>query len=306
MFTHLSPSLLDVCREKNVPVVMSCNDYKHICPNYKLYHHGKLCEACKGGKYYNAVLNKCCQNSIAFSLASCLESTAHYQMNILRKNIHTFLFAGEFMAQKTEEFWGKDTFRWAKLLNPFDSTQYTLSSDYSDYFLFFGRIVEEKGVDILIKAMRQAPDTRLVLVGDGPQLEQIQKLSYDLDVRNVEFVGPKWGEELDNLLKRARFVVVPSIWHENFPYVIVQSFALGKAVIGTDRGGIPELIKDGEYGYIYPANDPTALAIKINNLWKSPSLAVNMGQKAKAYADTVFNDYAFYKTIMDSYLGVVK
>lgn len=306
MFTHLSPSLLDVCHEKNVPVVMSCNDYKHICPNYKLYHHGKLCEACKGGKYYNAILNRCCQDSFTFSLASCLESTVHYHMNILKKNIHTFLFAGEFMAKKTEEFWGKNTFRWAKLLNPFDSTQYTLSTDYSDYFLFFGRIVEEKGVDILIKAMKQAPESRLVLVGDGPQFEQIQNLSRDLDLHNIEFVGPKWGDELDHLLKLARFVVVPSIWHENFPYVIVQSFALGKAIIGTDRGGIPELIKDGEYGYIYPANDPIALAERINALWKNPSLAVNMGQKAKIYADNVFNDCTFYKTIMDIYLGVLK
>ncbi len=306
MFTHLSPSLLDACREKNVPVVMSCNDYKHICPNYKLYHHGKLCEACKGGRYYNSVLNKCCQESMAFSLASCLESAAHYSMDIIRKNVHTFLFAGEFMARKTEEFWGKNSFRWAKLLNPFDSTKYATSTEYSDYLLFFGRLIEEKGVDILLKAMKYAPNTRLVLVGDGPQFHSLQKLSKELNLKNVEFAGPKWGDELDQLLKYTRFVVIPSIWHENFPYVIVQSFAMGKAVIGTDRGGIPELIVDGEFGYIYPADEPKALAEKINFLWTNPQLAVDMGMKAKIYADSVFNDKVFYETLMDIYKEAIR
>lgn len=306
MFTHLSPSLLDVCRERNVPVVMSCNDYKHICPNYKLYHHGKLCEACKGGRFYHAILNKCCQDSLAFSLASCLESSAHHYMDILRKNVHTFLFASEFMARKTEEFWGKDSFRWAKLLNPFDSTKYAASREYSDYFLFFGRLVEEKGADILLKAMKHAPNTRLMLVGDGPQFDSLQKLSQELNLKNVEFAGPKWGDELDQLLKYARFVVIPSIWHENFPYVIVQSFAMGKAVIGADRGGIPELIVDGEFGYIYSACAPEALADKINTLWSNPQLAVDMGKKAKKYADSLFNDKAFYEALMDIYRGVVE
>lgn len=306
MFTHLSPSLLDACREMDIPVVMSCNDYKHICPNYKLYHHGKLCEACKGGKYYNALLNRCCQDSVAFSLASFLESTAHHSMNILRKNVHTFLFAGEFMAKKTEEFWGTDTFRWAKLLNPFDSTKYEASYKYSDYILFFGRLVEEKGADILIKAMKYVPNARLLLVGDGPQLTQLKNLSINLNLRNIEFTGPKWGKEMDLLIENARFVVVPSLWHENFPYVIVQSFAMAKAVIGTDRGGIPELIIDGEYGYIYSANDAEDLSKKINELWSNPDLAVDMGKKAKEYADSIFNDNVFYETLMSIYQGIVK
>jgi len=111
---------------------------------------------------------------------------------------------------------------------------------------------------------------------------------------------------LDSILKNARFTVVPSIWHENFPYVIVQSFAMGKAVIGTKRGGIPELIKDGEYGFTYPADDSSALADKINMLWNNPQLAVNMGLNAKSYADSIFNDQSFYETLMNIYRGVIK
>ncbi|MBN1364469.1 MAG: glycosyltransferase family 4 protein [Syntrophaceae bacterium] len=306
MFTHISPSILDACREVGVPVVISCNDYKHICPNYKLFHHGHLCEDCKGGRFYNTVRNKCCQNSLVYSVASCIESTSHHALNILRKNVHTFFFASEFMARKTEEFWGKDSFRWAKLLNPFDSTKYPLCKEYDDYFLFFGRFVEEKGADVLLQAMRQIPEPKLVLVGDGPQIEQLKGLAAQLGLENVEFIGPQWGEALDQILMRARFVVMPSVWHENFPYVIVQAFAMGKAVIGTDRGGIPELIKDKENGFVYPAHDPDTLAKRIEKLWLNPELAVEMGTKAKAYADDQFNDQKFYETLISNYESIVK
>jgi glycosyltransferase involved in cell wall biosynthesis len=306
MFTHLSPSILHACRDAGVPVVLSCNDYKHICPNYKLYHHGKLCEACKGGRYYNSVLNKCCHDSLSFSFASCVESYVHHYMDILRENVHTFLFSSEFIAKKTEEFWGKETFRWARFINPFDSTKYESSQDYSDYFLFFGRLVEEKGVDVLLKAMKLTPTARLIIVGDGPKFDWLINFSRELNLNNVEFIGQKWGKDLDELIKYARFVVIPSTWYEVFGYVIVQSFAMGKAVIGTDRGGIPELILNGEFGYIYPAFSSDELSKRITTLWNNPDLAIRMGSNGKLYADNLFNDNSLYETLMGIYSDVVK
>ena len=306
MFTHISPSILDACREAAVPVVVSCNDYKHICPNYKLFHHGRLCEDCKGARFYNAVRNKCCQDSLSFSVASCIESTAHHLMDILRKNVHTFFFASEFMAEKTEDFWGKDSFRRKILVNPFDSTVFPICREYNDYFLFFGRFIEEKGVDRLLRAMSYLSGPRLMLVGDGPQTTELKSLAARLKLNNVDFVGPRWGEDLERLLKLARFVVIPSVWHENFPYVILQSFAMGKAVIGADRGGIPELVRHNEYGLIYPAQDERALAESINKLWLDPDLAVNMGTRAKDYVDARFNDRVFYESLLRNYEEILQ
>src|SRR6185369_1396350 len=113
-----------------------------------------------------AVLNRCCANSLSFSVASCIESFVHHQLNLVRKNVKMFLFAGEFMARRTEEFWGKETFQWRKLLNPYNSAAQPLCTEYGDYLLFFGRFVEEKGVDVLLKAMALVPEAKLALVGD--------------------------------------------------------------------------------------------------------------------------------------------
>jgi len=306
IYIRLTPSILDACSEYGVPVVMSCNDYKHICPSYKLYRNGNLCEDCKGGKFYNVILNHCSKDSLMYSTASALEAYIHNAMDIYRKNINMFLFASEFMAKKTEEFWGKKTFKWDMLKNPFESKKYQLSTEYEDYCLYFGRLIDEKGVDVLIKAMSYIPQCKLKIVGNGPNEEVLKKLVKKLGISNIEFCGAKWGEELDNILKKARFVVVPSLWHENFPYVILQSFAFGKAVIGSNRGGIPELVNAGKYGYIYEATDEVELSKKIIKLWESPEETVIMGENAKHYMDENFNDEKFYKNLMDVYNKVLR
>jgi glycosyltransferase involved in cell wall biosynthesis len=305
IYVRLTPSILDACSELEIPVIMSCNDYKHICPNYKLFQHGHLCEACKGGKFYNAVLNKCSKDSLKYSVASAMEAYIHSYTDVYRKNIHTFLFASEFMATKTEDFWGKETFQWEILKNPFESRKYALTKEYKDYILYFGRLIDEKGVDILVKAMQFVPDVKLKIIGTGPDEEILIELVQKLQLKNVEFLGSKWGSELDDILKLSRFVVIPSIWNENFPYVILQSFAYGKAVIGTDRGGIPELVKDNEFGLVYPADNFEVLAEKISYLWKNSDLAVSMGESAKEYMDKNFNDKKFYVDILRIYKKVL-
>lgn len=308
IYVRLTPAILDACTEEGIPVVMSCNDYKHICPNYKLYHHGHICEECKGGKFYRAVVNKCCHDSYSYSVTSSIEAYVHNTLKIYQKNVHTFLFASEFMAHKTEEFWGKETFRWKKLRNPFDSIKYKVDSftkSSKGPVLFFGRLIEEKGVDLLIQAASMLPDITFRIIGDGPDMASLKQLADDLKLTNVAFVGAKWGDELNDELEACRFVVIPSLWNENFPYVINQSFALGKPVIGSNKGGIPELVQHGERGLVFDASSISSLVAAIDELWNDAKKVSTMSQNAKIYSDSEFNDENFYQTLEDIYSGVL-
>jgi glycosyltransferase involved in cell wall biosynthesis len=305
IYVRLTPAILDAAREADVPVVMSCNEYKHICPNYKLYHHGKICEECKGGKFYRAIANRCCHDSMVFSVASTIEAYAHNWLNIYRKNVHTFLFASVFMAHKTEEFWGKETFRWRMLRNPFDAPKHAASNEVGNFALYFGRLIDEKGVNVLLEAAALARDVPLFVVGDGPDLDKLMQQAEVQGLTHVKFVGAKWGEELDEVLRSCRFVVVPSLWHENLPYVILQSFAMGKPVIGSNRGGIPELVAHGERGLVYDATDAAALADAMHLLMADSARTKQMGEAAKQYVDAEFNDERFYENLMQIYNGVL-
>ncbi len=304
IMTQISPSILVAAKERNIPVVISLNDYKHICPNYKLFHHGRICEDCKDGGYIYCFKNKCAHDSAAFSLASTIESYVHKWMNVYLKNISLFLFASDFMAEKTEEFW-KVKLNRGKLMNPFNVPAAPDFSKKGEYGLYFGRLIDEKGVDVLLKALAVAGDIPFVIVGNGPEEENLKKIAEEAGLSNVQFVGPKWGAELDEHLNNCKYVVCPSIWHENFPYVILQAFAAGKPVIGTHRGGIPEMVTV-DRGSLYEANNYEALAKLMQKYDKDVDGCVEKGKAARKYVEKTFNDKEFYKSIIENYKRALK
>jgi len=305
IYTKLTPSILDAAAHRGVPVVMTCNDYKLICPNYSLYHHGKVCEECKGGHFYNAVKNKCGHDSLIFSAGMAAESYAHDLSGIYRKRVDTFLFESEFIARKHEEFWGVGTFRWRLMLKPFNSGAYTASTEADDYCLYVGRLHDSKGVHILLEALRNRPEVRLLVIGDGPERANLETIKQRLNLQHVEFLGWQSRAKVGEYLERCRFVVVPSIWYENFPYVITEAFARGKPVIGSNRGGIPELVHQGEFGFVYDADSPDELRACIDRLWTDTGLSIRMGTAAKQWCDRRFTDEACYEGLQQVYADVI-
>lgn len=131
--------------------------------------------------------------------------------------------------------------------------------------LYVGRLEKSKGVDYLIRAfadvISKIPEASLHIVGDGSCRSDLEKLASDLSLnRNVVFRG--WLHSEQSMLdeyKNTSMLVIPSVWPENLPTVCIEAHAVGRPVIGTQTGGIPELIKDGQTGYIVPIKDISAL-----------------------------------------------
>jgi len=299
---HLSPSILEAAKEAGIPVVMSCNDYKHICPNYKLYDGSALCESCNGGKFYNAVLKRCCKGSLVYSVASAVEAYAHEYLKVYDRLVARFLFASEFMLNKTKEFWPNKQVNYGILKNPFDTTQYEPEYD-GDFAFYFGRIIDEKGVNLIVAAAKQV-NIPIKIIGDGPDMAKLQAEVIQHKLKHVEFLGEMWGKELNELLYAARFVIVPSIWHENFPYVIFQAFAAGKPVLGSNRGGIPELVGQ-DRGILFEPTDVEELASAMMKLWNDVERCQQMGKAAREYIVNEFSDDTFYKSLITNYQAVM-
>lgn len=300
MNVHLSPAIVMAAVDLDIPIVGTFNDYKHICPNYKLFHHDRICFDCKGKRFYKAVQNNCCKGSLLLSMASMTEAYVHERMNIYSHFDH-FTFSSKFIAETTKDFWSDRSLSWSRLLNPFDSRSFNASNIYDEYGLYFGRLIDEKGVDRLVQAAAMIEGFPIKIVGDGPDLPRLRSLVAEKRLGNVEFLGPMWGDSLNNVLEKARFVVVPSIWHENFPYVINQAFALGRPVIGANRGGIPELVVHGERGLVFEPDDVPSLASAIRNLANNELEARRMGESAKHWSDETFRDEIAYADLKHAY-----
>ncbi|QQG52832.1 MAG: glycosyltransferase [Candidatus Falkowbacteria bacterium] len=268
IYHQISPSILDVAKKAGIPVVMHVHDYKLICPNYQLFAHGEICEACKPHKYYKCVQKKCFKDSRSKSFLAALEMYLHHSvLKIYERNISAFITPSTFMKSKLVE-WGWPADKIKVIVNPFDA-QMSLSSkeitpSLEKYLLYFGRLSEEKGLKTLIEAAALT-GTKLKFVGDGPQKIELDTLAKKINA-DLEFLGFKSGEELKQIILKARTVVIPSIWHENMPLSLLEALNLGKVVIASNIGGIPEIIKDGENGLLFIPGDIQDLVRKINDL----------------------------------------
>jgi glycosyltransferase involved in cell wall biosynthesis len=155
----------------------------------------------------------------------------------------------------------------------------------------------------LISAFSKLDDRfQLKVIGTGPLKEDLEVTVKNLGVNNIEFHGYKNGDELNQLIKNSSFVIVPSEWYENNPLTIVEGYSMGKPVIGSNAGGIPELISDNNTGYLFEMSNLNSLIQKIVSAQSLNQLEYdNMSKKARQFADHHFSDEVHYKKLIDIY-----
>lgn len=302
---HISPSILHSFQKYNIPVVQSINTYKLICASYRLYLLDKqeICESCLYGKHYHALQKKCVKGSLAASFLAMTEMYLHNFMRIYHL-VDRFIVSNEFMAQKMLDA-GYEKHKIIKLLNPLNLEDYQPSYDSEDFILYFGRLDPEKGVSTLLSAMAQLRTLKLIVVGDGSQMQALQVQANNLNLHNVTFVGAKWGKDLEKYLTKAKLVVIPSLWYEPSPYVIYQSLAYGKPVIGSNIGGIPDLITENT-GRTFEAGNVDELVQTLRQIAFEPTLLKQMGVAARQWAESHFDPNNYYQSLMKIYASLTK
>ena len=130
--------------------------------------------------------------------------------------------------------------------------------------LYVGKQLRAKGLDTLFGAAAQLPDVTFHVCGAGPYETQTRRQAGQLP--NLRYHGYVSDDELAQLRRESTAAVVPSIWMENSPLTIYESFAVGLPVIGSDIGGIPELVADGKRGYLFEPQDTEGLATAIEQV----------------------------------------
>lgn len=295
---QLSPSILKPLRAHGIPIVQTLHDYQLICPNYHLYTHGEPCERCKKHKYYNAVLNNCIHCSRPKSALAALELYLQWICGFYRKNVDLFVSPSMFL-KKTLEAWGVKE-KIVVLNNFLELEKFEPNYIPGDYAVCVSRLSPEKGIMTLLKAFRKLPEKKLVLVGDGPWKSEVEDYIRRKQLKNVKAVGAKYDRELLDLVRNSRFSIVPSEWHENYPMVALESMALGKPVLSSELGGLPEIVKPGATGWRFAARDIKGLRNKINEAWNDPELE-RLGKNGRAFVEKNNSEEKYYRSLMEIY-----
>ncbi len=301
---QLSPSILYGLASKGVPVVQTLHDYKLVCPNYQMFVDGHTCERCESWRYWNACARRCMRGCLASSALVCVEAYVHRILASYSRNVALFIAPSLSLRDRVIAH-GVDPRKVVHLPYSIDLTGYTPSSRNDGYAVYVGRLTVGKGIETLLHAAALARDVKLKIVGTGPLSGELDALTAREGLTNVEFVGYHTGDDLKALVAGSAFVVVPSECYENSPLTVYEAFALGKPVIGSTIGGIPELVLDGETGLLFPAGDRNALADRLRTLWGNRARAAEMGKAARARVEREYGPEKHYEEIMGIYSRVV-
>jgi glycosyltransferase involved in cell wall biosynthesis len=149
--------------------------------------------------------------------------------------------------------------------------------------IFVGRLVSDKGADLLLEAMALLESKpRLAVAGDGPERARLEKQAADLQLQSrVSFLGSKNSEELATLLRQHQTLVVPSRWAEPFGIVALEGIACGCVVAGSAEGGLAEAI--GPCGLTFPNGDARALANVLAQMLEDPNERDRLRANAPAH-----------------------
>lgn len=267
IYHQISPSILSLAKKRKIPVIMHLHDYKLICPNYQLLSHGEICYRCRGGKYINCLKQRCFKDSFWKSLLATIEMYFHHKvLKIYKKNIDLFIAPSQFMKDTVVSFgWPENKIE--VVYNFSERIENNLIDQVENYGLYFGRLSKEKGIDVLLRAFKLLDNKmKLKIIGTGPEEKNLKKLSQELKLGNrVKFLGKKTGPALFDEVKKAQLVFLPSLWLENMPLTLLEAMMLKKVVIASNIGGMPELIKHTETGFLFERGNVQDLVRVINS-----------------------------------------
>ena len=291
---QMSPLILPLLRD--FPSLYHVVSYKAICPvGTKLLPSGRLCEVSAGVACYR---NGC--------LPATLWPLMMLQQKLCRRWGRVFnlvVTPSEAVRQRlTQE--GIDVAAVISEAIPTRSLRRPLVTPPT--IAFAGRLTQEKGADLLLRAFavvtQQIPDARLLIAGDGPERENLKRLAVVLNITSsVRFLGHLSQPEMERHLETAWLQVVPSRWEEPFGLVAAEAMMRGTAVVGSAIGALPEIIREGETGFLVSPEDNEALARPILYLLRHRDLAEKMGRNGYEEAIVRFDKIAYMEKFINLY-----
>jgi glycosyltransferase involved in cell wall biosynthesis len=167
-------------------------------------------------------------------------------------------------------------------------------------FLFVGRLSVEKGIDVLVKAVKQLDHVSMRVAGIGPEANLIE------DVVGMHALGALSADVIRVEMSQSVALVLPSIWYENFPRTLVEAFSCGLPVIASRIGALAELVEDGVTGLLFESGNANDLAIKMQWAQNNPKAMEAMGKNARKKYEAEYTSERNYAQIISIYRDAIE
>lgn len=276
LYPLISPSILPECTAQGIPVVMTVHNFRLVCPNGLLMSHGEVCHRCLGCREYCCILRNC-EADILKSTGYALRTAAARILRRYYDHVNHFLCLTNFQRDTLVKE-GLPHNRVSVLTNPLEIkvSKQSLEAENQNV-LFVGRVSKEKGIKSLFAAADRCPDIPFLIAGSWQAMPEAVQLAPS----NVTLLGPVQKQELVVLYQQARFLVLPSVWYEGFPTVLLEAMSYGLPVICSRIGGLPEIVEEGVTGLLFEPGNAEELADRIRTLWQDPELCRRLGDAGR-------------------------
>lgn len=275
-FFVLSPSVFRAAKDSGVATVATLHNYRLVAPCSQLLLNGRVCERCVGKNPWRLLFYQCYRSSF---LANLLRYRVYYlgqKWHGWVDDIDVFISLTEFAKYlyvrsglPKERIHVKPN----SIADPIDKGQL---APVGSAAVYVGRISREKGILTLLRAWEKLRYP-LHIVGDGPLMPEVRQSLPP----SVKLLGELPHDKAMKVMKKAAFVVFPSLCYEGFGLTLIEAMATGRAVVASDLGARSEIVKSGVTGWLYPATDYEALRQKVQWLIDNPVNCAEMGIKAR-------------------------
>lgn len=313
-YGRLTSAVIRILKKNQIPIVQSVHEYRLLCPVYTcLDPHFNNCEKCANQLFkLSCLIKRCSKGSLFASMLVSLECLVRDMFFNNQKNIDAFIMVSKFIQEKHLSHFPLMKGKCYQIYNSVDTAFYRkyalpVSSKKDIYYLYVGRLSYEKGIYTLLEAFRHFPEGKLKIVGTGALFADIEHMIDEFHLSNVELHGFKSGEELYRLIAGAYFTIIPSEWYENNPLSVIESLSLGTPVIGSNIGGIPELVIENNTGFLYTPKDQNSLSLALR---RAEELSLeeysNLCKYSMKFAETELDNTIYYKKLMDVYMQILR
>ena len=291
-FPLISPAVFYACKAERVPVVMTLHNYRILCPTALLMHDGKVTERSLTEGPWWGIREKVYRGSLLGSSMLVTMIAVHKALGTWRTKVDRLIVLTEFARAKFMQA-GLPPAKLVQKPNFTNSTPKPPEHTRSG-FLYVGRLSEEKGVVLLARASVSV-NAPVRIAGSGPLEDEL------LAWPSLNRLGRLSHEQAIHEIGRAMALVLPSVWYEGFPMVVVEAFAAGTPVIASRIGSLAELIEDGVTGLLFEPGNAEDLRARMAWAQAHPEKMRAMGQAARQRYEALYTKDANYQRLIAIY-----
>lgn len=300
--TLISPSVYHAAFACKVPVVQTLHNFRLICPSAVLFRKGNVCEECIRHGLGRSIKHRCYRSSYAQTVVSAAILKIHRWLRTYYR-LH-YICLTEFNKNKILEvnslhpkifnkkkFYVKPNFTtWEQEIIPF--------GERKKQFVFAGRMDKIKGIFHLLEAWKDIKQYDLIICGTGPEEEGCRKFVLDNKMENVKFQGLISNQAVMDIVSESRGFILLTNWYEGFPMSLVESFACGTPVIGSDFGNVGNIIKEGVTGIKVSIDSKDDLINAVLSI-------SDMTESCRKEYELYYNSEVNYKNLMGIYQDII-